>query len=168
MLNKVNPLNVKQTYQRCQEGEQDACQSLLLSGASFDLGGPTVQTNPTPYSAVSGMAEGGGVEESLLSPAPMEEEVTDPFLALQEVLGDEAYGELQSAMVDYPVVQVLAEMAVQTSDGFVEGMGGPKDDMVPARLSHGEYVFSTEAVESLGLDKLEELHEYGKQLAASS
>ena len=167
MLNKINPLTMKALKVRCAEGEKDACQSLL---AAQD----TMPIRPTPINQQSmpeyarGMAEGGDVEESLLSPTSMEEGVTDPFLALQEVLGDEAYGELQSAMVDYPVVQVLAEMAVQTSDGFVEGLGGPKDDMVPARLSDGEYVFSAEAVESLGLDKLEELHEYGKQLAASS
>ena len=57
---------------------------------------------------------------------------------------------------------------MQTSDGTVGGVGGPKDDLVPARLSPGEFIFSAEAVEALGLEKLEELHEYGKQIAASS
>src|SRR5262249_10593832 len=39
--------------------------------------------------------------------------------------------------------------------GLIQGPGGPKDDRVPAMLSHGEYVVSAGAVKKLGVPYLD-------------
>lgn len=119
-------------------------------------------------------ADGGMIEESLLVPPEMgsmdtnmgmEEE--DEFLPFTELLGEEGYAEFEKARLDYPIVAEIARMAMKTSDGYVEGEGGPKDDLVPARLSDGEFVLTKEAVDMIGVDKLEKLNELAAQGAAS-
>jgi hypothetical protein len=162
MLNKTNPLDPRYKAQallaRCQqEGDMDACYELSYSKMS---------------SEIAKMSEGGMMSSLLAMEEPMEdmemEEEASGLESLRDVVGEEAFSQLEEAMEYFPVVRQVAEMAMHTSDGEVDGLGGPKDDKVPARLSPGEFVFSAEAVQALGLDKLEELHEYGKQLAASS
>jgi hypothetical protein len=39
--------------------------------------------------------------------------------------------------------------------GLVRGPGGPRDDMIPAMLSNGEYVIPAHRVQEIGLDRLE-------------
>jgi len=46
-------------------------------------------------------------------------------------------------------------------DGLVHGPGGPRDDMVPVRLSKGEYVLNEGAVKHFGLAKLNKMNEVG-------
>ena len=46
-------------------------------------------------------------------------------------------------------------------DGPVSGPGGPRDDMVPARLSAGEFVLNEGAVKHFGLAKLKKMNEVG-------
>ena len=41
--------------------------------------------------------------------------------------------------------------------GFVSGPGGPKDDLIPAMLSNGEYVLPAHVVDQLGVDRLDAL-----------
>ena len=52
--------------------------------------------------------------------------------------------------------------------GEVDGPGGPKDDLIPAMLSDGEYVMPIGAVKYFGLDKLEKMRmkglEFEKQM----
>ena len=50
--------------------------------------------------------------------------------------------------------------------GEVDGPGGPTDDMIPAKLSDGEFVLNAEAVKHYGLDKLEKMNQKGLQLRA--
>lgn len=45
--------------------------------------------------------------------------------------------------------------------GDVSGPGGPKDDMIPAMLSDGEFVMPVGAVKKFGLDKLEKMRQAG-------
>jgi hypothetical protein len=45
--------------------------------------------------------------------------------------------------------------------GKVEGPGGPRDDQVPAMLSHGEFVLNEGAVKHFGLSKLEKMNKVG-------
>lgn len=151
---------LKMMEQACESGNAEACFSLR----DIQFGNVAM---PMPK-----MSEGGELDiESLLSPgmemAEQEIEGGVDFTALKDILGEEKFEQLEEAMEMHPVVMEVAEMAMHTSDGEVDGMGGPKDDQVPARLSPGEFVFSVEAVEALGLDYLEELHEKGKQMAAS-
>jgi hypothetical protein len=183
MLNKINPLgqdnqivnpSMEILQNRCtQEKDAGACQSLMMGKQAFRAGAATGDTSVAAEMAqrMPRFADGG---EALLAPEERMEEdplvalaAEDPFLPLMEVLGEEAYMMLLEAMSQYPVVALVAEMALKTQDGFVEGMGGPKDDQVPALLSDGEYIFSAEAVEVIGIDKLEEMHEEAKRIAAS-
>lgn len=48
-------------------------------------------------------------------------------------------------------------------DGSVKGPGGPTDDAIPAKLSNGEFVMSSPAVQFFGVDKLTKMNEQGKQ-----
>ena len=45
--------------------------------------------------------------------------------------------------------------------GKVKGPGGPKDDMVPARLSPGDFVMPVGTVRKYGLDRLEKMRQEG-------
>lgn len=47
--------------------------------------------------------------------------------------------------------------------GEVDGPGGPKDDLVPALLSDGEFVMPIGAVKFFGLDRLEKMRQQGLQ-----
>lgn len=139
--------------------------------------------NTLSYGLAQMAAEGGSIEPvgdlSLLKPDPdpyLEEEgiytdSTEGYLdGLRDILGEEDYVQLESAMMDYPVVETVARMAVYGKDndgeGEVDGIGGPKDDLVPARLSPGEFVFSKEAVDIIGVGVLEQIHEEAKAQAA--
>ena len=140
-----------------------------------------------PLSQMKYAAEGGEIEDmnmpegemSLLMPDPepyleeegVAEDSTEGYLdGLRDILGEEDYMMLESAMADYPVVETVARMAIASKDndgeGEIDGLGGPKDDMVPARLSPGEFVFSKEAVDVIGVGTLEEMHEQAKEEAA--
>ena len=55
--------------------------------------------------------------------------------------------------------QVTPGAAGQT--GEVDGPGGPKDDLIPAMLSDGEFVMPVGAVKKFGLDKLEKMRADG-------
>lgn len=48
-----------------------------------------------------------------------------------------------------------------TDGGEVDGPGGPKDDMIPAWLSDGEFVMPVGAVQFFGLDRLEKMRQKG-------
>lgn len=55
----------------------------------------------------------------------------------------------------------VAGKAQNSKGGKVSGPGGPKDDMVMARLSPGEYVLPVGAVKKYGLDRLEKMRQEG-------
>lgn len=48
-------------------------------------------------------------------------------------------------------------------DGSVKGPGGPTDDLIPAKLSNGEFVMSSAATQYWGVDKLAKMNDQGKQ-----
>lgn len=170
--------SMAELFEACKYGDASAC--IELRGKSFGdtvdmLGSPQYQQQRErqPLSATPSVVQGlsdGGSPESLLSPEGIMGEdplLSEPFLPLAEILGEESYLTLMQAIEEYPVVEQVAEMAMQTSDGEVTGVGGPQEDLVPARVSPGEYIFSAEAVEALGLDYLEDLHEKAKAIAGS-
>jgi len=150
-----NDLALAELKRACAMGDQDACRQVATLSRSAN---------------VQKLAEGG---MSFLSPdmeeedMDYEEESEDELLPLLDTLGEEKSIQLLEAIDNYPVVKEIAEMAIKTSDGEVEGMGGETEDMVPARLSDGEFVFSAAAVKAIGLEKLEALHDEAKRIAAS-
>ena len=57
--------------------------------------------------------------------------------------------------------------AIEVSkEGLIEGPGNGKSDSIPARLSDGEFVFSKEAVDVIGVQKLEAMHNRAKERAS--
>jgi len=97
----------------------------------------------------------------------MDAEAVDPLTALFELVGPDGARELQEAMTTYPVVQEIAMMAIQTSDGMVDGMGGGTDDEVPALVSAGEIIIPAGLVQEIGEDQLVQLIDNYNQRAAS-
>ncbi len=57
--------------------------------------------------------------------------------------------------------KAMGGKAVNPKGGKVSGPGGPKDDMVPAYLSPGEFVLPVGAVKKYGLDRLEKMRQEG-------
>jgi hypothetical protein len=175
MLNKLtNEQRTKQKemqtiYNRCEMGDKDACLFLQNGRDGYLLqGGMAQQAQVAPLGLKSsGMAEGG--EALLAAPEEMAEEEMPgiEWAPLADVLGEEKFVQIAMLAEEFPVVAELAEMAMKTSDGFVEGEGGPKEDMVPARLSDGEYVISAAAVKEIGLENLEALHNEARAKAGA-
>ena len=127
-------------------------------------------------------AEGGEMDDQMnalaisVSPAKVEEQPM-PMEQEQEMLPDE---EMEEDYVDYVVEETLAtedktylnaalekdaklseifdqvvESATEfTGSGTVEGPGTSRSDSIPARLSDGEFVFTTKATEEIGSDNL--------------
>jgi len=137
MLNRINPLD--------------------RPVQMFEEGGPALLSRPAEMSPEQSQ------DQSSLAP-----EQSDPFTALYDVLGEELAADLQQAMEMHPSVVQVAEMAIKTTDGTgsVEGLGESTDD-VPARLNAGEFIFSKEAVDVIGLETLEKIHEEAKRQAAA-
>jgi hypothetical protein len=67
-----------------------------------------------------------------------------------------------------PALAIAGALGLFRDGGQVDGPGGPKDDLIPAMLSDGEFVMPVGAVKRFGLDKLEKMRqaglEYEKQL----
>ena len=55
----------------------------------------------------------------------------------------------------------LADGGMPDGGGLVHGPGGPRDDMVPVRLSKNEFVLNEGAVRHFGLDKLNKMNAVG-------
>lgn len=120
------------------------------------------KVNPLEPPVLS-FADGGSVGSLLAPEMPMMEEdmgmmdESSPLHAVEAILGEEKFGELQMAIEAYPVVQEVVDMAIQTSDGEVSGMGSGTSDSVPARVSDGEFIFPAGLVEEIGVENLQQM-----------
>jgi hypothetical protein len=64
------------------------------------------------------------------------------------------------------IFETVVMRAIEVSkDGEISGPGNGTSDSIPARLSDGEFVFSADAVEEIGVDKLEAMHTRAKERA---
>jgi len=101
----------------------------------------------------------------------MEDEAVDYFL--DENLAPEEQEYLLDAIeVDPKLSEIFDRVmlrAIEVSkEGAIEGPGDGDDDAIPARLSDGEFVFSAPAVEIIGLEKLEAMHNRAREQAGFS
>lgn len=127
------------------------------------------------------MAEGGEIDDQMnalaISVSPAKVEAKEMPMEEEPMLPDE---EMEEDYVDYVVEETLAtedkqylnaalekddrlselfdqvvESATEfTGSGTVEGPGTSKSDSIPARLSDGEFVFTTKATAEIGEDNL--------------
>ena len=99
----------------------------------------------------------------------VEDQAIDYFL--DENLDQESQMYLMDIIDNDPTLESIFETvilrAIEVSgEGSIEGPGTGTSDEVLARLSDGEFVFSAEAVEEIGVDKLEAMHNRAKERAA--
>ena len=97
------------------------------------------------------------MEEPMVSDETMEKDYLDFILdeALDEEEEDFLMEQLESndklSLIFDKVIDVATEFA---GSGPVEGPGSGVSDSIPARLSDGEFVFTTKATEEIGADNL--------------
>lgn len=98
----------------------------------------------------------------------IEDEAVDFFLDENLPPEDQEYL-LDAIEVDPKLSEIFDRVmlrAIEVSkEGAIEGPGDGDDDAIPARLSDGEYVISAPAVQVLGIDFLDKLHERAKEQA---
>ena len=98
----------------------------------------------------------------------VETEAVDYFLDENLMPEDQAYlvdvletDERLSDIFDHVILRAIEV----SKDGAIQGLGDETSDSIPARLSDGEFVFSAEAVNEIGLDVLEDMHNRAKERA---
>jgi hypothetical protein len=101
----------------------------------------------------------------------IEEEAVDFFLDENLAPDDQAYL-LDAIEVDPKLSEIFDRVmlrAIEVSkEGEIEGPGDGDDDAIPARLSDGEFVFSAPAVEIIGVERLEAMHNRAREQAGVS
>jgi len=98
----------------------------------------------------------------------IEDEAVDFFL--DENLAPEEQQYLMDAIeVDPRLSEIFDRVMLRaievTKEGEIEGPGDSTSDSIPARLSDGEFVFSKAAVDIIGVDKLEAMHNRAREQA---
>jgi murein DD-endopeptidase MepM/ murein hydrolase activator NlpD len=86
----------------------------------------------------------------------MEQNAQSPGSNYREV-GVEAYA--KHAKNQYQGPSSGGENKNYAFGGYVSGAGGPKADLIPARLSNGEYVVQASAVDEYGVDMMDSINE---------
>ncbi len=64
------------------------------------------------------------------------------------------------------IAAILASVGAFADGGLVTGPGGPREDRVLARLSPGEYVVPADAVQAIGMDRMEQIRDGNLPVAA--
>ena len=96
-------------------------------------------------------------EQEMLSDEEMEEDYVE--YVMDETLSTEDQQYLNAALEKDAKLSEIFDQVVEsatefTGSGTVEGPGTAKSDSIPARLSDGEFVFTTKATEEIGSDNL--------------
>jgi hypothetical protein len=66
------------------------------------------------------------------------------------------------------IAAILASVGAFADGGLVTGPGGPREDRVLARLSPGEYVVPADAVQAIGMDRMEQIRDGNLPVAAAA
>ena len=96
-------------------------------------------------------------EEPMLPDEEMEEDYVE--YVMDETLSTEDKQYLNAALEKDAKLSEIFDQVVEsatefTGSGPVEGPGTGRSDSIPARLSDGEFVFTTKATEEIGADRL--------------
>lgn len=100
----------------------------------------------------------------------IEDQAIDYFL--DENLDQDSQMYLMNIISNDPKLEQIFETVVMraievSKDGAIEGPGDGTSDSIPARLSDGEFVFSAEAVQVIGVENLERMHNEAKASGTS-
>tara|TARA_R110000787_G_scaffold169068_1_gene281788 strand:- start:30 stop:743 length:714 start_codon:yes stop_codon:yes gene_type:complete len=116
------------------------------------------RTEETPMKKQMTEVMGESEEQpTMLSDEEMEEDYVD--YVVEETLSNEDRNYLIGALEQDDRLSVIFDQVVETAHEFsgsgpIEGPGTAKSDSIPARLSDGEFVFTTKATEEIGVDNL--------------
>jgi len=96
-------------------------------------------------------------EQTMLPDEKMEEDYVD--YVVEETLSNEDRNYLIDALEKDDRLSVIFDQVIETAhefsgSGTIEGPGTGKSDSIPARLSDGEFVFTTKATAEIGEDNL--------------
>ena len=100
------------------------------------------------------------VEEEMKSDSVMEDDYID-FVVSQSLNNDEQEM-LMKELESNPELSTIFDKVLETASEFagsgpVEGPGSAVSDSIPARLSDGEFVFTTKAAKEIGADNLQRM-----------
>ena len=116
------------------------------------------RTEETPMKKQMTEVMGESEEQpTMLSDEEMEEDYVD--YVVEETLSNEDRNYLIGALEQDDRLSVIFDQVIETAHEFsgsgpIEGPGTAKSDSIPARLSDGEFVFTTKATEEIGVDNL--------------
>ena len=107
------------------------------------------------------MMLGGEEETPMEMPMLPDEEMEEDYVdyVVEQTLSNEDRNYLIGALEQDDRLSVIFDQVVETAHEFsgsgpIEGPGTAKSDSIPARLSDGEFVFTTKATEEIGVDNL--------------
>jgi len=104
-----------------------------------------------------------GAEQETPTEMPMlpDEEMEEDYVdyVVEETLSNEDKNYLISALEQDDRLSVIFDQVIETAHEFsgsgpIKGPGSGVSDSIPARLSDGEFVFTTKATEEIGVDSL--------------
>jgi len=104
-----------------------------------------------------------GAEQETPTEMPMlpDEEMEEDYVdyVVEETLSNEDKNYLISALEQDDRLSVIFDQVIETAHEFsgsgpIKGPGSGVSDSIPARLSDGEFVFTTKATEEIGVDNL--------------
>jgi hypothetical protein len=112
-----------------------------------------------------GYQEGGSMDDQMMMvmtpPMESDEDMEDGYtkFIMEEALSEEEENMLTSKLEQDEELSMLFDKIIDVAQEFagsgpVEGPGSGVSDSIPARLSDGEFVFTTKAVEEIGEDVL--------------
>lgn len=125
---------------------------------------PAATSNIVP-GAVEATSAAGATEAALAAAAPEMVTAAAPELAelaMLALVADGGY--MYRGMSRYANGGTVTPGSHARRGGEVDGPGGPKDDLIPAMLSDGEFVLPIGTVKKYGLAKLEKMRQEGLQL----
>jgi hypothetical protein len=106
--------------------------------------------------------DGGAIESAQNSPYAAPPAINDPRYPMMgryaeggPVMPIEGGGELMPREAMYDMSRGYSNVGMQ--DGQIDGPGGPKDDLIDAKLSDGEYVIPAETVKYKGTEFFDKL-----------
>ena len=116
------------------------------------------RTEETPMKKQMTEVMGESEEQpTMLSDEEMEEDYVD--YVVEETLSNEDRNYLIGALEQDDRLSVIFDQVIETAHEFsgsgpIKGPGSGVSDSIPARLSDGEFVFTTKATEEIGVDNL--------------
>jgi|GEM_PF-4406880 len=110
-------------------------------------------------------------EQKMMPDEQMEDEYLD--FIISQSLSPEEEASLMNKLEADPELSVMFDKLMDTATEFsgsgpVDGPGSEVSDSIPARLSDGEFVFTAEATEQIGADRLQSMMEDAESEAAAA